>query len=289
MDVILHLGAHGTATRHFQAYAQALAQSRVGSACAVLGPEETGPDPASKIISVERAGMHAVLISDADILGSLTDNLEAQLLYARAGARVADFVNRCGGRISRLVLSPRSLDLYWCAAVSNGVAQGAGVPGRAELHRVATANRSWRDVIADIASAVPAVEIRVLPFERYAGMPHRFLADAVDLDVPRIGTCAPREAAPLLPELRRVLRERAQDATSLPFGMGRWNPFTNEEHAALRELYADDMMWLTAGADGLATLLENCPETRAGQTPPSVTGEKGRNDELEKREMARPG
>ncbi|MEH6740708.1 MAG: hypothetical protein V7695_19510, partial [Sulfitobacter sp.] len=44
----------------------------------------------------------------------------------------------------------------------------------------------------------------------------------------------------------------------------RWNPFNTEQAAYLREAYADDMMWLTAGADGLATLTEDPSRTRTG-------------------------
>lgn len=228
------------------------------------------------------------MVSDADILGTLPDNLAAGSLYPQARALLRGCVDALAANVRRVVLSPRSLELYWCAAVANGVAQGAAVPDRSVLRAIALSRRGWRDVIADIATALPGVDIRVLPFEDFAGAPHRFLASAADLSAARNGACVPEEAAPLLPQLRRMLHARGQNAAALPFGMGRWNPFTNEEHAALRELYADDMMWLVAGADGLATLMQNCPETRAGTTPPSAARKKGQNDEFEEREMARP-
>jgi len=288
-NVMLHLGAHGTATRRFGSYAAAFAQSAAGQGCVFLGPEDVSGDFAATVARRKAEGATCLLVSDANILGTLPANLEAGLLYPQAGMRIARFAETLGASLDRVVLCTRSLDLYWCAAVSNGIFHGAHVPNRADLKRIAMARRGWRDVITDIASAAPNLDIRVLPFESYAGLPHRFLADATGLDASRIGDCAPKEAAPLLPELRRALRERGQDTTGLPFGMGRWNPFTTEEHAALRELYADDMMWLAAGADGLATLTENCPETRAGQTPPSAASKKGRNDELKERQMARPG
>lgn len=308
MDVILHLGVHGTATRRFQGYMEAQSARLSEAGLAFWGPQEiacavrSGGDTSSTLdicdaaIDVGTALSHLrkqevahLFVSDADVLGTLQRNLDTCLLYPDAGTRAASISEALGASVSRVVICPRSLELYWCAAVSNGVLQGAPVPDRSKLRAIADNVRSWRDVISDIANALPGIEMRVLPFERFAGQPNRFFARAADLDAPCNAGFAPVEAAPMLPELRRVLRERGQDASGLPFGMGRWNPFTNDEHAALRERYADDLMWLTAGADGLATLTENREAARAGQTPPSLASKKGRNNELEERQMARPG
>ena len=45
--------------------------------------------------------------------------------------------------------------------------------------------------------------------------------------------------------------------------------------AALREACSDDMLWLTAGAEGLATLTEDRTGSRAGHTPPPGAQSKG--------------
>ena len=45
-------------------------------------------------------------------------------------------------------------------------------------------------------------------------------------------------------------------ATPMPEGDGRWDPFNDLQRATLREIWADDLFWLRAGADGLAQWLE---------------------------------
>jgi hypothetical protein len=72
----------------------------------------------------------------------------------------------------------------------------------------------------------------------------------------------------------------------LPYGMGRWNPFAPDQTAALREVYEDDIMWLAAGADGLARLAEDRSRTRAGTTLPPTAKMEGQSYEQEQRPVA---
>jgi len=59
-------------------------------------------------------------------------------------------------------------------------------------------------------------------------------------------------------------------------GLGHWQPFTKDQTAALRETYADDLFWLTAGADGLATpdreLNRHKNQHKAGQKGDRIKG-----------------
>ncbi|MGA9253064.1 MAG: hypothetical protein WBV78_10480 [Roseobacter sp.] len=313
MDVILHLGAHRTATTSFQDYMRRHRDLLAEQGVAFWGPQRTrrglhagilpaarspysepSADCASRRIAdqlshVQQKGMRHLVVSDENMIGTVRDNIHQGALYPQVASRLARFAEAYDGRIKTVLFSPRSLELYWCSALAYGVGRGVPVPDRAALRSIAMARRSWRDVIADIACAVPNVAVRIIPFERYAGHPHRILRDTLGIDAPADSGRHWLNPVPKLPELRRLMAENGRSSGVLPFGMGRWNPFANDEHAALRELYADDMMWLAAGADGLATLTEDRQRHDAGPTLPPVIHRKGRCDELEERKLARPG
>ena len=55
---------------------------------------------------------------------------------------------------------------------------------------------------------------------------------------------------------------------------GRWRPFDDAQTAYLREAYADDIMWLAAGADGLASLAQDPEKQAAGTNPPRYRTDK---------------
>ncbi len=313
MDVVLHLGAHRTGTKTFQDYlrrqAEPLAQARV----AYWGPGRTrrglfselgegvetaqAADPARgadgrvqlQISAARERGLSALLISDEDMIGSVRENISSAALYPSVGARMTRFARAFEGQLSTVVLCPRSLEYYWSSAIAYGVARGVPVPERAALRAIVDNRRSWRDVIVELARALPGTSIRVVPFERVLGRPEALLRLGTGLDAPRDTERGWLNRAPSLPDLRRVLAERGGDGVALPFGMGRWNPFTPEETAALREAYADDMMWLVAGADGLATLTEDTARTSAAPSLPAGAQTKGHGNEHEERQMARPG
>ncbi len=313
MDVILHLGAHRTGTTGFQDYMRrhkaALTEQQVG----FWGPGRTrrglfsgiipGPGVARgrdlrtrgegrvqlRLKGARHRGVKTLVVSDENMLGTVRENLCEGSLYPSAGERTARFARAFDGEISGLLLSVRSLELWWCSALAFGVSRGHPLPMKNKLAMIAGSQRGWRDVVTDVACAVPGVPIRVMPFESFAGRSDVFLARGTGIDAPPDNDRQWLNRAPRLPDLRRVLTERGTEAAELPFGMGRWNPFSNEQHAALREVYADDIMWLTAGADGLATLTEDRIRTRAGTTPPAGSDKKGQPDEHEERQVARPG
>ena len=75
-------------------------------------------------------------------------------------------------------------------------------------------------------------------------------------------------------------------ALTLPPGDGRWAPFDPCQTAALRETYADDMMWLAGGADGLARLLKDPDKKAAGLNPTATDLTRGRRDDIQESRMA---
>lgn len=313
MDVILHVGAHRTGTKTFQDYlrrhASHLAEAKLGywgpgrtrrGLFAGLGSKSdgaTGRDlrhcPEGRVqlqlVAVRERGLNALLISDENMIGTVRDNIRTGSLYPTIGERMARIARAFEGQLSTIILSPRSLEYYWSSALAYGIARGEAVPERDKLHAIACAPRGWRDVITDLARAVPDAEIRVMPFENFSSRPEALLKQAIEVNTPLDKERAWLNRAPTLPDLRRVVAGRGASGSALPFGMGRWNPFTPEENATLRETYADDMMWLVAGADGMATLTEDQARTRAVKTLPAGAQTQGHGDEHEERQVARPG
>lgn len=310
MDIILHIGAHRTGTTHFQRYMRSSEDALSEQGVRFWGPSRTrkglftgiyahlddhrateAPDPTiAECLAQEKAGaVQKLVVSDENMMGSVRRNIREGQLYPDAGRHVAGFAKAFGGDVSTLLVSVRSLDTYWCSALAYGVERGIPVMDRQGRHALAQDRRGWRDVIAEIARALPNVRVKVACFETYKGRPDSLLHDACGFGAPLCEDRKPVNPSPQLPDLRRALHAKGQDTKTLPFGMGRWNPFSNEEHAALRETYADDMMWLMAGADGLATLIEDRSRTKAGPNLLSAAHEKGQFDEFEERRMARPG
>lgn len=305
MDVILHIGAHRTASTTFQAYLRhqgaALAQAQVG----YIGPARTRgglfagiwPDPAlpaPKPVQVtraagrialtldrmERAGIRQLIVSDENILGLPRATIRAGTIYPQVGGRLSALLAAFGGRISAIALSIRCPSVWWPSLIAMTVARGHPLPDAAHLARIAGQARRWQDVIAALAQAAPGVPLLVLPHETYGAVPERRLARML-----APGTLIPPDRArsrlnisPDLAQLRAALAQAGRDPLALPAGDGPYRPFSAAQAAALRESYADDLFWLRAGADGLARLItEKTPDK--GGTDPSGPIARGQHHE----------
>ncbi len=305
MDVILHLGAHRTGTTTLQDYLRRYNAELAAQSVGYWGPRRTRQGMLSDVVSGRAApesnrsprlatqltraadgGTETLLISDENMIGSVRSNLRQATLYPAIGDRMERFARAFEGRITRVVICPRSLEHFWASSMAYGVMRGHKVPDGFTCRRIAQSPRGWRDVITDLAQALPGVDLRVVPFENVMGRPETLLRLGADVDAPRDTERRWLNRTPNLPDLRRALADRGETRQVLPFGMGRWNPFTTEDTAALRELYADDMMWLVAGADGLATLTEEPTGDRAGTTPPPCEQTKGQYHERQEGTVA---
>lgn len=310
MDVILHIGAHRCATTTFQDYLRRNAGWLGARGLAFWGPHRTrgglfrGVMPAPlaagrgdaarraagriglNLARREDAGFDTLLVSDENILGFLRDNCLAASLYPDAAARVARHAAAFGGRLDRIVLNIRAHDAYWASVLGYVAARGHGLPGRARLDRLAQSARGWREVVSDVAGAAPGARLLVLPFEGFAGRPEVQLAAIAGCPAPAEHARERLNRTPCLPELRRHLPP--QEAARLPAGDGRWMPFSTAQAAALRERYADDLMWLAAGADGMARLVGDCHDDTAG-TNPRTDMTRGRRHDEDHRRLAGTG
>lgn len=212
-----------------------------------------------------RAQVQHLLVSDENFAGTMRECIRTKTLYPAIGDRLSRIGTAFGQDVSRIVLSVRALDLWWASAAAFTVARGHPVPNALAFEMMAHGPRSWRDVITDISCAVPQAQIIITPFEQFAGQPEAVFGLATGRAAPANTSHHWRNRTPHLPALRQILAEQESPSDILPDGSGRWQPFTPAQAAALRETYADDMHWLIAGADGLATLATDPTRTRTTQ------------------------
>ncbi|MFT6022865.1 MAG: hypothetical protein ACI9PY_000976 [Ascidiaceihabitans sp.] len=318
MDIILHLGAHRTGSTTFQSY-----MTRNKTALRTDGVEFWGPlrtraglfagiqpngGPCHgrntharahgrirmQLDKAAQSGVKTLIVSDENMIGSVRSNLRTRSLYPAIGERIARFAPAFGGRITRVVLNTRAQDLYWASCAAYGVSRGHPMLRAIAFEAMTASARTWRDVIADLSCAVDGVDVAVLPFERFAGRPDAMLRAITGGGAPKNGADEWLNRAPNTAVLREILQSRSIKAPELDGVTGRWRPFDAAQSAALREDYADDMFWLTAGADGLATLTEDIAQPRAGQTragtiPPAGAIQKGHRHDFQERHLAQPG
>lgn len=310
MEIILHLGAHRTGTTTFQHYMRDHLAQLGAEKTGFWGPRRTRQSVfpgffakggsaqarqrqrrAEGRIALHRSqaagrGLDQLVISDENMIGTPRGCLIAGQLYPAIGMRMARFAAAFGGGFARVVLSVRSPDLWWASAAAMTVARGHPVPGPARFAAIAASARGWREVITDLACALPGTEIRVLPFERFAGRPAAVLGAALRRPVPADQQQLWLNRSPDLPSLRAALTAQGSDPALLPPGAGRWQPFTQEQTALLAERYADDLHWLYAGADGLAQLTEDESAQEAAQRPPRGTKTEGQDNDIAKGQLA---
>jgi hypothetical protein len=285
LDIILHMGAHRTATTTLQnlihrnraelAMAGIAAwtpeRTRNGLFAGLIHAPETLTDQVERrgarscgVIAVELArlaqsGHRQLIVSEENMLGAARNNMRQGRLYPQLAERLRRLAPAFGSRCRRIGLSIRAYDSYWASAFAFGVAEGHRMPGPDMLDRLVTQPRRWRDVICDVAAAFPAAELVVWPFERLAGQPDRQLAlltGGLSQYMTLQGARDWRNPSPRLGQLREILNDRGEPGATaaLPGGNGRWMPFDAEQQAALRSQYLADLTWLRRGADGLARL-----------------------------------
>lgn len=309
MDIVLHLGAHRTASTSFQRYMRNIREELALRRVAYWGPgrtrkglfagvaEGTAPPgrpgrPAGRVVMnarhVARQGYATLVVSDENMLGTPRDNIRRGVLYRGVGQRMARFHAAFGGRITRVVLQIRSPELYWASLYAYALPRGVSMPSPAQMGAIARARRSWRDVIVDLSCALPGTQICVTAFERFGAAPDSLLQALTGLDAaPAARQPFWLNRAPDLATLREVLEDRGEDPGRLPAGQGRWMPFAPEEAALLQERHARDLDWLRDGAGGIATLINDPDPDKTRITWPAGLLRRGqRPDDPDKGRLA---
>lgn len=314
MKTILHIGAHRTASTSFQTYMRRHAEELREDGLGYWGPFRTrkglfsgilpGKMPgllkdtaerakgriALQRIKAEDMGIQTLLVSDENMLGTVRKSLISKKLFPDAGMRMARFSEAFDGQIDRVVISIRSQDLWWRSAGAFSVTRGMGLPTGEDRAQIAQGLRGWRDVVTEVACALPeGTDIQVLPFESYAGRADAMLLAATGFQGPAPLATDWFNKAPSGKEISDLLSARGTRQDVPTDANGRWQAFDVEQEAALRELYEDDMFWLRAGADGLATLTEDPERTSQAQAMGWGATERGQVYVTERRQMVQPG
>jgi hypothetical protein len=316
MEIILHIGAHRTATTTFQAYLRDNAGPLAAHGIVAWEPWTTrhglfaGINPApgarggghrmrrararlSERVAAARAqGARRIVVSDENMSGDPGDVWQPGPFYPDIARRMARFAAAFDRPVARVVLSVRPQDAFWRSMLTYRVTRGMEIPPTARLSALAEAGHSWRDVIRALSAALPDTEIRVLRHEPYAARPDlrlaRMIARPPDAgrDLPRADRDTRRNASPELPRLRGLSAARGGRAARLPEGPGRWSPLELRQLCRLHEAWGHDLDWLRAGADGLATLIEETGPARQGANPAAAQMTRGHGDGIEKGRMA---
>ena len=283
--VTLHLGAHRTGTSTLQRLLSLNAAMLRAGGVAVWGPERTrdglfagvmgdpGNATARRDVQAHRAagriamlrselardGIGRLVVSDENALGGLRENLLLGRLYPSVGPRLRRVSAALPG-IDRVVLSIRSPDMWWASAFAFLMTRGFAPPDAVTIEAILRARRGWRQVIEDVAEALPGAALTVWTHETMASRP-----DAAFVGL--AGLAPARRHAPLLgmsPPLA-ALQARLRDEGCmdvLPQVGGHYAPFDPDARAMLRDLYHDDLAWLRDGADGRVDTQIQAPAER---------------------------
>ena len=303
MDIILHVGSHRTGSTSFQHYLRGNRAHLMAQGTALWEPHmlrkglfdglfatprmQNGRNLQRRAMGrvrlhaaqAKRAGAQRLLVSEENMIGAPRACLRAASLFPAIGERMARLDAAFEGRVTRVVMCIRAQDLWWSSIAAYGVGRGHPLPDDTRLQALASSPRTWRDVITDMSCALPETEIHVMPFEQFAGQSDKVLEQATGQKAPEPHAKSWLNRSPDAAMLRDKMAENGFSVAELPdhlaTGQGRWNPFTPAQGAALREAYANDLMWLAAGADGLATLTEDRSRERAGFNLPAGAHTKG--------------
>lgn len=286
MKVLLHIGAHRTASTSFQDMlwnnrtrlarsgltAWTPRRTRDGLMAGMLRHpalmtvrDDTRARRSVGRIRVEvdrlrQSGQKFLLVSEENMIGTVVNNLADMRLYPMVAERMSRFAEAFDAGPLRVGLAIRSYEDYWASALAFAVARGQELPDADMLDLLVTQPRRWRMVLRDLARALPGAEICVWSYESLGNRPVAVLERLTDEPAPprlRVDdTCHNRGAS--AQELTDILalRGEAWPQDHAPAPGARWMPFNEDQRAVLRAEYRQDLAWLRAGAEGLATFID---------------------------------
>jgi len=313
MDVTLHVGAHRTGTTTLQRFLEANRSHLAAQGIGVWGPRRTRDglfaglvkapnritvedmkrgDRSTGLIRVELAraelaGLRHMIVSEENMIGSMENNVNLRRLYPHAKVRIERFAGAFGTGCSRILLTIRSYDRHWASTLGFCLKIGYNLPDATLLKALVAQPIRWSRIVRDISTAFPEAEIIVSPFEGMVGLPEHQLETLLGF-APAGPFSATREwhnASPDRRGLASILSDyQGQDVPqgehALRTGIGPWQPFTEDQRALMRAAYSQDLAWLRAGADGLATYIDS-PDS----IPGALGQNRGRNDREEHRRL----
>lgn len=293
MDIMLHLGAHRSASTTFQSFLWTnrarLAQRGLSSwtprrtrdglmSGLMRAPAKITVEDERKAIRsigrmrveierLQRAGQDALLISEENMIGSMRNIIAERRLYPLLDERFLRFKPVFLGHKLRIGLSIRSYEDFWTSSLMTRLVRGGAAPSVDVLDFLTTQPRRWRHVVRDIAATFPEAEIVVWPFERLASNPNAQLGALWGRDCyGLVGNDTWKNRSPNLLSLNETMKMRGEEpcAKNAIDAGARWMPFDEDQRNVLRAEYRYDLAWFKSGAQGLATFID-------GQSTPKPT------------------
>lgn len=304
MDVILHIGAHRTATTALQSHMANHRDELADAGVVYWGPKVArgglfrgaigGIDQimswqqrrfngrcAMRAEAVRLTGASHLIVSDENMLGSLRGTLEDTVLYQGAGRRISAHAGGFSHHRLTVGLCVRSYVEWWTSAIAFRLSRGGPLP-RADLREnLVTQPRRWRHIVEEIARVLPDATVTVWTYEALGDKPHRVLEDLCG--VATLPSRAKRKnASPPPAQLRDLMLSCGIDPHQFNWPDGQFMPFTDHEVEALNAQYDEDLAWLANGAGGFADFIDAPATEMAEQT---VDG-RGMTDGGDHRNMA---
>lgn len=280
MDICLHLGAHRTGSTGLQALFADQKPALRQAGVSYWGPERTRTGLLAGLVKnpqhltardmllgqrscgrlrmefarLEQAGTQQLILSEENLIGTMVQNLADMRLYGQLADRLARVAPAFQGRALRIGLAIRAYDLHWASQLAFRVKAGAVLPSAADLERLVTQSRRWRDVITDIGHVFPKAEISVWTFEGWVANPAPLVAMLAGRPITLGPMAKPHKtnASATAAELADMAAERGDLDGALRLATagtaGRYMPFGGLQASKLQNDYRADIAWLQAGA-----------------------------------------
>ena len=296
VDICLHLGAHRTGTTGLQLFMNNQRPALERAGVAYWGPERTRGGLLAGLVKnpqhlnaddtqlgrrscgrlrmefarLEHEDTAQLVMSEENLIGTMAQNIDSVRLYGQLAARLARIAPAFAGRRIRVGLAVRAYDLHWASQLAFRVKAGAALPVVADLDRMVTQPRRWRDVVTDILGAFPQADVVVWPFEGWVAKPADILTALIGRPLMLGAMALPYKSnvSANAAELAQIAAERGDLDSALRLSTAgsrtRYMPFDALQAWKLQEDYRADIDWLKASAGPRVTYLDPTEGTFGG-------------------------
>ena len=241
MKIVLHIGAHKTATTYLQNRLSCSPALLAAHEMRFLGPAILRHTSASVLSSrlrvfipqvgalirhriaqeirrAERDGIERLIISEESLLGRLGSLRSGGPLYARTGMRLRQLSNdlaaQFAGHELTVLLGIRNYAELYASAIGHSIRRGRLSPmTERERQRTLEMPRGWIEIIQDVISALPAhARLSIWRHEDFAQLEDQILAEMT----------GPTVASRLNPRKQRPLQRPTAAAVAHLLGQRTW-------------------------------------------------------------------
>ncbi|MEO3414574.1 hypothetical protein AAFO92_07975 [Roseovarius sp. CAU 1744] len=179
--LVLHLGAHKTATTYIQSVLAAERAALRAKGVGLILPgdlrRDTAPqDRQGKISDATRQltafaadpAINQIVLSEENLIGSTGNNLRRNSLYPGLKRKLSRLPAPLDHPNNRILFALRDYGPYLSSSVTTAIRRGKVFDPEALRAGFLPFARSWADVVADLREAFPAAEIKIWRYEDFA-------------------------------------------------------------------------------------------------------------------------